>query len=55
MKEIYVKPEIATEVLKPGALAGSGSDAAGGDPGDPGGGDFNPIQILNPLFGWCCD
>ena len=52
MKEIYVKPEIATEVLKPGALAAAGSDATGGDGGD---GDWAILQIWNPLGGICCD
>ena len=43
MKETYEKPEIKTEVLEAGALAGGGSGAAG------------PIQVVFPLLGLCCD
>ena len=46
MKETYEKPEIKTEVLEAGALAGGGS-------GD--GATSGPLQVLWPLFGLCCD
>jgi hypothetical protein len=41
-KEPYLKPEVKSEKVEPGALAGSGS---------PGGG---PLPYLKPVFGICC-
>ena len=46
LRETYIRPEITSEVLKPGALATDGS----GVTQEPG-----PLQILRPLFGICCD
>ncbi len=45
-RETYVKPEVRSEVLEPGALAqaGSGSDS------------FGWLQFFaNPSSGYCCD
>lgn len=50
-RELYVKPEIKSEMLEPGALAGGGS-GGGSDPG--GGGSQGPISMFWPLFGICC-
>jgi hypothetical protein len=46
-KEEYVKPEVKSEILEPGALAQAGS----------GGGDTNPwIEWWNqPSSGACCE
>ena len=55
LKELYVKPEIKSEMLEPGALAGGGS----GGGGDADGflrqyGGPPPIALFNPFFGFCC-
>lgn len=47
LKERYVKPEVTSEVLEPGALGTSGSPAGGGDVSFP-------VQIFFPSFGFCC-
>ena len=52
LKEPYLKPEIKSEVLEPGALATVGSPPGGGDDNGGGGG---PVDILMPFFGLCCD
>ena len=44
-KEPYLKPEVTSEVLEPGALGCSGS---------PGGGGALPMQEMEPFFGLCC-
>ncbi len=49
LRETYLKPEIKSEVLKPGALATDGSGVTGG------GSEPGPIQVLFPLFGICCN
>ena len=46
-KELYVKPEITSEILEPGALGSTGSG---------GGGDKFMLQFLkNPSAGLCCE
>lgn len=52
-KEPYLKPEVTSEVLEPGALGSCGSP--GGDGGGAGGGGGGPVQILRPFFGLCCN
>ena len=49
-KESYVKPDVSSEVLEPGALAQSGSGNGGG-----GGGSSPWLEAVNPSFGVCCD
>ncbi|MFC1893830.1 hypothetical protein ACFLYR_07405 [Chloroflexota bacterium] len=46
-KEPYVKPEVTSEMLDPGAL---------GDAGSPTGGDKCWLQFFsNPSCGFCCE
>ncbi len=50
-KETYVKPEVRSEILEPGALAhaGSGGTGSGSD-------SFGWLQFFaNPSCGYCCD
>ena len=49
-KEHYLKPEVTSEVLEPGALGDPGSGGGGGG----GGGGSGPVQMLRPFFGICC-
>ena len=53
-KEPYLKPEVTSEVLEPGALGCTGSGGGGGGDGGGGGGS-GPVQIMRPFFGLCCN
>ena len=53
-KEIYLKPEITSEVLEPSTLLVAGSpDGCGGGGDDGGGGDVVPYGW--GLWGGCCN